>query len=271
MARDSTEFAQQSGERAMQAVAFGMTWAREFAEDGFSQGKQALDGFLRVSRKMAEDFENQACAMRENATALTEKTLSNTMEFGQKLARAKEPQEFAQCQSEFLARQAQAVADQTKVFGERMQKAVDVYQDQLQGLRTGRATPGLVDSLRVDYYGSPTPLKQIANISVPEPQQIVIRPFDASALTNIAKHAGATEIEIDVHADGRRVTAIVRDNGRGFDVARAVASRERGLGLFGMHERAQLIGGYVDVRSTPGQGSIVTLVAPLHSAEEQPQ
>ena len=124
MARDSTEFAQQSGERAMQAVAFGMTWAREFAEDGFSQGKQALDGFLRVSRKMAEDFENQACAMRENATALTEKTLSNTMEFGQKLARAKEPQEFAQCQSEFLARQAQAVADQTKVFGERMQKAV---------------------------------------------------------------------------------------------------------------------------------------------------
>ena len=60
---------------------------------------------------------------------------------------------------------------------ERMEKAVDVLQGQLQGLRTGRATPGLVDSIRVDYYGSPTPLKQMANISVPEPQQIVIPPL----------------------------------------------------------------------------------------------
>ena len=61
---------------------------------------------------------------------------------------------------------------------ERMEKAVHVVQNQLQGLRTGRATPGLVDSIRVDCYGSPTPLKQIATISVPEPQQIMIRPFD---------------------------------------------------------------------------------------------
>ena len=50
---------------------------------------------------------------------------------------------------------------------ERMEKAVQVFHGQLQGLRTGRATPGLVDSIRVDYYGSPTPLKQMANISVP--------------------------------------------------------------------------------------------------------
>ena len=123
MARDTTEFAQQSGERAMQAATFGMTWAREFAEDSLSQSRQALDGFLKVSRKMAEDFENQACAMREHTTALTEKTLANTMEFGQKLARAKEPQEVAQCQSEFMARQAQTLADQTKVFGQKIQQA----------------------------------------------------------------------------------------------------------------------------------------------------
>jgi hypothetical protein len=56
---------------------------------------------------------------------------------------------------------------------ERMDKAVQLFHSQLQGLRTGRATPGLVDSIRVEYYGSPTPLKQVANISVPEPQQIV--------------------------------------------------------------------------------------------------
>ena len=119
MARDSTEFARESGERAMQAATFGMTWAREFAEEGFTQSRQTFDSsLLRVSRKMAEEFENQACAMREQATTLTEKTLANTMEFGQKLARAKEPQEIAQCQSEFLARQAQMLRTRPRCSGE---------------------------------------------------------------------------------------------------------------------------------------------------------
>jgi len=127
MARDNAEFAQQSGERAMQAATFGVTWAREITEESFSQGRQALDGLLRVSRKMAEDFEKQTCAMREHTTTLTEKTVANTMEFGQKLARAKEPQEIAQCQSEFLARQAQVLADQTKLFGEKVQKAAHEF------------------------------------------------------------------------------------------------------------------------------------------------
>ena len=127
MARDSTEFARETGERAMQAATLGMSWAREFAEEGFTQSRQAFDSLLRVSRKMAEDFENQACAMREQATTLTEKTLENTMELGQKLTRAKEPQEIAQCQSEFLARQAQVLTDQTKAFGENVQKAAHEF------------------------------------------------------------------------------------------------------------------------------------------------
>ena len=111
MARDSSNFAQHSSERAMQAANFGMTWSREFAEEAFSQSRQAVDAFLRVGRMMAEDFENQAAVVREHMTSLTQKTLSNAMEYGEKLSRAKEPQEFAQCQSEFLARQAQTVAD----------------------------------------------------------------------------------------------------------------------------------------------------------------
>ena len=133
MARDSTEFARESGERAMQAATFGMTWAREFAEEGFTQSRQAFDSLLRVSRKMAEDFENQACAMREQATTLTEKTLANTMELGQKLARAKEPQEIAQCQSEFMTRQAQVFSEHTKVFGEKMQKAAQEFAQTASG------------------------------------------------------------------------------------------------------------------------------------------
>ena len=70
---------------------------------------------------------------------------------------------------------------------ERMEKAVAVARDAFAGLRTGRATPGLVDSVRVEYHGSPTPLKQLANVSVPEPQQIVIRPYDPSIVSDVAK------------------------------------------------------------------------------------
>lgn len=88
---------------------------------------------------------------------------------------------------------------------ERMDKAVQVLHGQLQGLRTGRASVGLVDSIRVDYYGSPTPLKQCANISVPEPQQIVIRPFDASVINEIVKAIQSSDIGLAPNSDGRLI------------------------------------------------------------------
>ena len=93
----------------------------------FHPEQTGVDSLLRISRKMAEDFETQACAMREQATTLTEKTLENTMELGQKLTRAKEPQEIAKCQSEFLARQAQMLTDQTRAFGEKVQNAAHEF------------------------------------------------------------------------------------------------------------------------------------------------
>ena len=88
---------------------------------------------------------------------------------------------------------------------DRMEKAAQILHTQLQGLRTGRATAGLVDSIRVEYYGSPTPLKQLANISVPEPQQILIRPFDASALNNIAKAIQSSDVGLSPNSDGRMI------------------------------------------------------------------
>ena len=88
---------------------------------------------------------------------------------------------------------------------DRMEKAAQLLHTQLQGLRTGRATAGLVDSIRVEYYGSPTPLKQLANISVPEPQQILIRPFDASVLNNIAKAIQASDVGLSPNSDGRLI------------------------------------------------------------------
>lgn len=88
---------------------------------------------------------------------------------------------------------------------ERMEKAVSVFRDELRGLRTGRATPALVDMLRVEYYGSPTPLKQLAQISTPDPQQIVIRPFDASCLKEIEKAIRTSDLGMSPNNDGKMI------------------------------------------------------------------
>jgi ribosome recycling factor len=88
---------------------------------------------------------------------------------------------------------------------ERMEKAVKVFSDELRGLRTGRATPALVDNLRVEYYGSLTPLKQMANITTPDPQQIVIRPFDQSALKDIEKAIRASDLGMSPNNDGKMI------------------------------------------------------------------
>src|SRR5262249_55635371 len=88
---------------------------------------------------------------------------------------------------------------------DRMEKAVSVFRDELRGLRTGRATPALVDTLRVEYYGSPTPLKALANISTPDPQQIVIRPFDQSALKDIEKAIRSSDLGMSPTNDGKMI------------------------------------------------------------------
>jgi ribosome recycling factor len=92
---------------------------------------------------------------------------------------------------------------------ERMEKAVTVFRDELRGLRTGRATPALVDSIRVEYYGSPTPLKQIAQISTPDPQQILIRPFEASILKEIEKAIRSSDLGMSPNNDGKMIRLIV--------------------------------------------------------------
>lgn len=86
---------------------------------------------------------------------------------------------------------------------ERMEKAVVYFHQELVGIRTGRASPGLVESVRVDYYGSQTPLKQMANIAAPEPQLIVIRPFDTSALKEIEKAIQASGLGLTPNSDGK--------------------------------------------------------------------
>jgi ribosome recycling factor len=86
---------------------------------------------------------------------------------------------------------------------ERMEKAVDVLKTNLAGIRTGRANPGLVDSLRAEAYGTPTPIRQIASVGAPEPTQIVIRPYDSSTIKDIEKAIISSDLGLNPQNDGR--------------------------------------------------------------------
>ena len=86
---------------------------------------------------------------------------------------------------------------------ERMEKALAKLKQDLTGIRTGRASPGMVDSLRVEAYGSPVPIKQIASVSAPEPQQLVIRPFDPGTIKDIEKGIIASDLGLAPQSDGK--------------------------------------------------------------------
>lgn len=86
---------------------------------------------------------------------------------------------------------------------ERMEKAIEILKRNLAGIRTGRANPGLVDSLKVDVYGSLTPIKQLAQVGAPEPTQIVIRPYDPSTIKDIEKSIIAGDMGLNPQSDGR--------------------------------------------------------------------
>jgi len=92
---------------------------------------------------------------------------------------------------------------------DRMEKALAKLKHDLAGIRTGRANPGLVDSLRVEVYGSPTPIKAIASVGAPEPTQIVIRPFDPGTLKDIEKAVQASGLGLNPQNDGRLIRITV--------------------------------------------------------------
>jgi len=85
----------------------------------------------------------------------------------------------------------------------RMRGAISVLHDDLAAIRTGRASPGLVEKLMVEYYGSPTPLQQLASISVPEPRSLMIKPFDATTLKSIEKAIQTSDLGLNPNNDGK--------------------------------------------------------------------
>lgn len=86
---------------------------------------------------------------------------------------------------------------------ERMEKAVEVFAGELRVIRTGTASAGLVENIRVDYYGSPTPIRQLAQIAIPDPTLIVIKPYDPGATGEIEKAIHASDIGINPQNDGK--------------------------------------------------------------------
>jgi len=87
----------------------------------------------------------------------------------------------------------------------RMEKALDHLKDMLKVIRTSRASTGLVEHIRMDYYGTPTPLGQLASISIPEPRQILIKPFDPSVLSDVTKALLKSDLGITPESDGKVV------------------------------------------------------------------
>jgi len=92
---------------------------------------------------------------------------------------------------------------------DKMEKAVAVLGDEFRGVRTGRASPGLVDQLKVEAYGAPTPLKSLASITVPEPRMIMVKPFDPGVLNDIVKAIQKSEVGITPQSDGKIIRLAV--------------------------------------------------------------
>lgn len=85
----------------------------------------------------------------------------------------------------------------------RFEKTLEHLRDQMRAIRTGRASTALVDNIRVDYYGTMTPINQLASVSIPEPRQIIIKPFDASILKEVGKAIMKTDLGSAPQNDGK--------------------------------------------------------------------
>lgn len=98
--------------------------------------------------------------------------------------------------------------DKIKVFEEKMQKSLANLEEEFAGIRAGRANPHVLDKLRVDYYGSPTPIQSVANVNVPEPRMIQIQPWEASMVKEIEKAIICSDLGINPTNDGKLIRLV---------------------------------------------------------------
>ena len=98
--------------------------------------------------------------------------------------------------------------DELKVYESKMEKTLDVLLDEFGSIRAGRANPHVLDRIKVDYYGTPTPIQQVGNINVPEARMIVIQPWEKSLLKSIEKAILTSDLGINPTNDGTAVRLI---------------------------------------------------------------
>ena len=92
-----------------------------------------------------------------------------------------------------------------KQYEEKMEKSVENLRSEYASIRAGRANPHILDKLRVDYYGTPSPLQQVANITVPEARTIIIQPWEASLIKEIEKAIITSDLGVTPNNDGKAV------------------------------------------------------------------
>lgn len=98
--------------------------------------------------------------------------------------------------------------EKIKIYEEKMEKSYEVLLDDYASIRAGRANPHVLDKLRVDYYGTPTPLQQVANVSVPEPRMILIQPWERKLIKDIEKAILTSDLGINPNNDGSSIRLV---------------------------------------------------------------
>ena len=98
--------------------------------------------------------------------------------------------------------------EKIKVYEEKMVKSYEVLLDEYASIRAGRANPHVLDKLRVDYYGTPTPLQQVANVSVTEPRMILIQPWERKLIKDIEKAILTSDLGINPNNDGNAIRLV---------------------------------------------------------------
>ena len=99
--------------------------------------------------------------------------------------------------------------DVQEILNDKVSKSLSVLKENLNTVRAGRANPALLDKIMVNYYGSPTPLKNISNISVPDPRTLMISPFDPKSITDIEKAINIANLGINPANDGKIIRLVI--------------------------------------------------------------
>ena len=122
-------------------------------------------------------------------------------------------------------------SERVQAYEDKMVKAVEFLKNDLQTIRAGRANPHVLDKIRVDYYGTPTPIQQLANISVPEARMIQIAPWDKKSLKDIERAILASDVGINPNNDGSVIRLIFPEltEDRRKEPAKDVQKRSEGV------------------------------------------